>query len=165
MGVAAKTTIKEIRVSSQPTAQPDEFEALYVQSAQGVTSANGSMTLQGLAPSTLMFSDRPERIVGHLTSAQFVEGWGDGDNSFLEDPPNAVLSFLASQDETPEDVVVTLTNPSLDGEALTYNVDVLEGEMPNATGPCSLFIDPVGRPLSPVSVCGVRRRSRRRGRR
>ena len=61
--------------------------------------------------------------------------------------------------------MVTLTNPSLDGEALTYNVDVLEGEMPNATGPCSLFIDPIGRPLSPVSVCGVRRRSRRRARR
>lgn len=152
-------------MSSEPTAQPDEFEALYVQSAQGVTSSDGSMTLQGLAPSTLMFSDRPERIVGHLTSAQFVEGWGDGDNSFLEDPPNAVLSFLASEDETPEDVVVTLTNPSLDGGALTYNVDVLEGKMPDATGPCSLFIDPIGRPLSPVSVCGVRRRSRRRARR
>ena len=152
-------------MSSEPTAPPDEFEALYVQSAQGVTSSNGSMTLQGLAPSTLMFSDRPERIVGHLTSAQFVEGWGDGDNSFLDDPPNAVLSFLASQEETPEDVVVTLTNPSLDGETLTYNVDVLEGEMPNTTGPCSLFIDPIGRPLSPVSVCGVRRRSRRRARR
>lgn len=149
-------------MSSEPTAQPDEFEALYVQSAQGVTSANGSMTLQGLAPATLMFSDRPERIVGHLSSAQFVEGWGDGDNSFVEDPPNAVLSFLASGEETPEDVVVTLTSPRLDGETLTYDVNVLEGKMPDATGPCSLFIDPVGRPLSPVSVCGVRRRSRRR---
>ncbi len=163
--MAAKTAIKEIEVSPEARSQPDEFEALYVQSAQGVTSGSGSMTLQGLAPATLMFSDRPERIVGHLTSAQFVEGWGDGDNSFLEDPPNAVLSFPASQDETPEDVVVTLTSPRLDGETLTYDVSVLEGEMPDATGPCSLFIDPIGRPLSPVSVCGMRRRSRRRARR
>jgi len=23
-----------------------------------------------------------------------VDGWGQGQNSFLEDPPNAVLSFL-----------------------------------------------------------------------
>jgi len=152
-------------VSSEAAVQTDEFEALYVQSAQGVTSGEGSFTLQGLAPSTLMFSDRPERIVGHLTATQFVEGWGDGENSFREDPPNAVLSFLAATDETPEDVVVTLTNPRLQGDALTYNVDVLEGEMPSATGPCSLFIDPIGRPLSPVSVCGVRRRSRRRARR
>jgi len=27
-------------------------------------------------PSTLMFSDRPERIAGHLTTSQFVEGLG-----------------------------------------------------------------------------------------
>ena len=37
-------------MSPEPTAQPGEFEALYVQSAQGVTSSSGSMTLQGLAP-------------------------------------------------------------------------------------------------------------------
>jgi hypothetical protein len=152
-------------MSSQPAVQPDEFEALFVQSAQGVTSGEGSFTLHGLAPSTLMFSDRPERIVGHLTTAQFVDGWGHGENSFLDDPPNAVLSFLADGDGTPEDVVVTLTNPHLEGEGLTYNVAVLEGELPGTSGPCSLFIDPIGRPLSPVSVMGVRRRRRRRARR
>ena len=152
-------------MSSEQAVQPDEFEALYVQSARGLVSDGVAFTLRGIAPSTLMFSDRPERIVGHLTSAQFVDGWGDGENSFLADPPNAVLSFLAAEDETPEDVVVTLTNPRLTGEDLTYNVDVLEGNLPNQTGPCSLFIDPIGRPLSPVSVMGVRRRQRRRARR
>lgn len=152
-------------MSSEPAVQPDEFEALFVQSAQRITSADGSFTLHGLAPSTLMFSDRPERIVGHLTSAQFVDGWGHGENSFLDDPPNAVLSFLAEGDGTPEDVVVTLTNPQLDGEGITYNAAVLEGELPGISGPCSLFIDPLGRPLSPVSVMGVRRRGRRRARR
>jgi hypothetical protein len=150
---------------SEPAGKSDEFEALFVQSAQGVTSGAGDMTLHGLAPSTLMFSDRPERIVGHLTPEQFIEGWGHGTNSFLDDPPNAVLSFLDEGDESPEDVVVTLTNPLLDGEDLTYTVNVLDGELPASTGPCSLFIDPIGRPLSPVSVMGVRRRGRRRARR
>ena len=41
----------------------------------------------------------------------------------------------------------------------------LDGEMPASGGPNSLFIDVIGRPLSPVSVCGVRRRERRRDRR
>jgi hypothetical protein len=149
-------------MSSEPAVQPDEFEALYVQSAQGLVSDGVAFTLRGVAPSTVMFSDRPERIVGHLTNAQFVDGWGDGENSFLADPPNAVLSFLAAKDETPEDVVVTLMDPRLTGEDLTYNVEVLEGDLPHQTGPCSLFIDPVGRPLSPVSVMGVRRRQLRR---
>lgn len=152
-------------MSSEPAIQHDELEALFVQSAQRITSGDGAFTLHDLAPSTLMFSDRPERIVGHLTVEQFVDGWGHGENSFLADPPNAVLSFLAAGDETPEDVVLTLTNPRLEGEDLTYDATVLEGEMPEATGPCSLFIDPIGRPLSPVSVMGVRRRSRRRARR
>ena len=152
-------------MSSPAEAQPEEFEALYVQSARGVTSGEGEFTLHALAPSTLMFSDRPERIVGHLSAAQFVDGWGHGENSFQDDPPNAVLSFLEEGDVMPEDVVVTLTNPRLDGADLTYNATVLEGELPNTTGPCSLFIDPVGRPLSPGSVMGVRRRQRRRARR
>jgi hypothetical protein len=152
-------------MSSEPAVQSEEFEALFVQSARRVTSGDGAFTLHDLAPSTLMFSDRPERIVGHLTAEQFVDGWGHGENSFLADPPNAVLSFLAAEDETPEDVVLTLTNPRLEGEDLTYSATVLEGEMPDATGPCSLFIDPIGRPLSPVSVMGVRRRSQRRARR
>jgi hypothetical protein len=152
-------------MSSQPEAQPKELEALFVQSARRVTGADGAFTLHDLAPSTLMFSDRPERIVGHLTAKQFVESWGHGENSFLVDPPNAVLSFLAADSEIPEDVVLTLANPRLEGESLTYSATVLEGDLPDATGPCSLFIDPVGRPLSPVSVMGVRRRSRRRARR
>jgi len=49
--------------------QPDHFEALYVQSA-GLTNGDDSFALQGLAPSTPMFSDRRERIVDHLTAAQ-----------------------------------------------------------------------------------------------
>jgi hypothetical protein len=152
-------------MSAEPVAQTDEIEALFVQSAQGVTSGDGVMTLHGLSPSTLMFSDRPERVVGHLTTEQFVDGWGHGENSFLEDPPNAVLSFLAEGDGTPEDVVVTLTNPQMVNEGLTYNAAILDGELPASSGLCSLFIDPVGRPLSPVSVMGVRRRGRRRARR
>jgi hypothetical protein len=163
--VLVQTTSEVIQMPSQPAGKSDEFEALFVQSAQGVTSGDGALTLHGLAPSTLMFSDRPERIVGHLTSGQFIEGWGHGENSFLDDPPNAVLSFLDTEDEGPEDVVVTLTNPLLDGQDLTYTIDVLDGELPASTGPCSLFIDPIGRPLSPVSVMGVRRRGRRRARR
>jgi hypothetical protein len=44
-------------------------------------------------------------------------------------------------------------------------IERLEGTVPAQGGPITLFIDPFGRPLSPVSVCGVRRRERRRTRR
>jgi hypothetical protein len=59
---------------------------------------------------------------------------------------------------------VVIEDPRLDGDALTYRIEVLEGTVPAATGPCALFIDPLGRPLSPVSAAGMHRRARRRGR-
>jgi hypothetical protein len=140
----------------------DSIEALFVQSANGLTTSKGSVTFHGLAHSTLFFSDRPKRVVGHLTSRKFVEQWGDGEDSFAQDPPNAVVSFLEDGDTVPEEVTMTISDPQLNGDTLTYKVDILDGMLPTRAGPCSLFIDPVGRPLSPVSVAGVRRRQRRR---
>lgn len=48
-----------------------------------------------------------------------------------------------------------------DEVTLTYKIEVLEGTLPAKAGPWALFIDPVGSPLSPVSVAGVRCRERR----
>jgi len=140
----------------------ENIEAMFVQSARGLTSSDGSVTFQGLAHSTLFFADRPQRVVGHLSSKKFVSQWGDGENSFAEDPPNAVVSFLEDGDATPEEVTVTIRDPQLDGDSLTYTIDILDGKLPAKAGPCALFIDPIGRPLSPMSVAGVRRRERRR---
>jgi hypothetical protein len=144
--------------------QLEDMEALFVQTAASMTSSHGSLTLQGLSPSTLYFADRPQREVGHMLSRQFVANWAAGDNSFADNPPNAVLSFVEPGDGPPVDAVVVIQDPELDGDALTYSIKVLDGTVPAATGPCALFIDPLGRPLSPVSLAAMNRRARRRGR-
>jgi hypothetical protein len=149
-------------MSEHTEPQVDQIEALFVQSAHGLTSSGGTVTFHGLAHSTLFFSDRPKRVVGHLSSRKFVDQWGEGEDSFADDPPNAVVSFLEDGDATPEEVTVTIRDPQLDKDTLTYKVDVLDGRLPVKAGPCALFIDPIGRPLSPMSVAGVRRRERRR---
>jgi hypothetical protein len=140
-------------------------QSMFVQTAQAAASDGTTLTLEGVTPSTLYFSDRPQRIVGHMTTADFVELWDEGDNSFEEDPPNAVLAFLQPGDDAPEDAVVVIQQPRLQDGELSYSIQTLEGTVPSTTGPVTLFIDPFGRPLSPVSVCGVRRRERRRERR
>jgi hypothetical protein len=146
--------------------QLETEESMFVQTAQGIDSDGDTLTLRGITPSTLYFSDRPQRVVGHMTTADFVDMWSIGDNSFETDPPNAVLSFLEPGADVPDDAVVVLKEPNLDSVGdLAYSIDVLEGTVPTHTGPVTLFIDPFGRPLSPVSVCGVRRRERRRTRR
>jgi hypothetical protein len=142
--------------------QLERIDALFVQSATGFTSEQGTVTLHGLADSTVYFADRPRREIGHIPSHRFVELWSAGVNSFAVDPPNAVISFLDEDDRGTSDAVVVLREPSLDGDDLTYRVDVLEGTLPAESGPCSLFIDVFGRPLSPVSIAGSKRRQLRK---
>ena len=150
-------------------AQTEQLEAeqsMFVQTAQGIDGEPGTLTLRGITASTLYFSDRPQREVGHMSTADFVDLWASGDNSFESDPPNAVLAVLEPGADVPDDVVVVLKQPNLDEAGdLSYSIEVLEGTVPAHAGPVTLFIDPFGRPLSPVSVCGIRRRSRRRARR
>ena len=43
------------------------------------------------------------------------------------------------------------------------DVEVLEGDLAGADGPASVFIDIIGRPLTPLSVAGVARRTAYRG--
>jgi hypothetical protein len=145
--------------------QLETEESMFVQTAQGIERTDGTLTLRGVTPSTLYFSDRPQRVVGHMTTADFVDLWAIGDNSFEADPPNAVLAFLEPGGEVPDDAVIVIREPRLSDGELSYSIEVLEGTVPAHTGPVTLFIDPFGRPLSPVSVCGVRRRQRRRMRR
>ena len=45
------------------------LEEMFVQIARNVTSDESTLTLQDVSPSTLYFSDRPERLIGHLTTS------------------------------------------------------------------------------------------------
>src|SRR5947209_15289860 len=112
-------------MSEKTDQQVDQIEALFVQSAHGLTTSNGTVTFHGLGHSTLFFADRPQRVVGHLSSKQFVDEWGVGENSFASDPPNAVVSFLEDGAATPEEVTVVLRDPRIDADTLTYKIEVL----------------------------------------
>jgi len=133
---------------------------LFVQNSKSITYADGMLTLKGVNPVTVMFTDRPVRAAEHMKTKDFIPFWNEGKDSFHKDPPNAALSIL-EQDEM-VDVVVTLHDPVLKGEDLTYRVEIIEGEIPASATHASLFIDVIGRPLTPGSAAGVRRRRRRR---
>jgi hypothetical protein len=146
-----------VRRTSDP--QVERIDALFVQSATAFSSGPGTITLHGLTDSTVYFADRPRREIGHIPSHRFVELWDRGPASFAIDPPNAVLSFLEESGSAPEDAVVILREPRLEADKLSYRVEILEGAIPPRSGPCSLFIDVFGRPLSPVSASVALRRS------
>ncbi len=147
--------------SAPVRAQDDKVvDFLFVQNAKAVSLKNGVLTLGGIAGDTLYFSDRPHRIAGRITTAAFVDQWTKGHDSFKADPPNAVLSIVHDADAV--DVVLVLRDPSLDGADLTYQVAVVDGAEMVEGAHASLFIDTIGRPLTPLSYAGMARRTSRR---
>ncbi len=134
-------------------------ELLFVQTAQEASLAGGVLKLSDVGPSTLYFSDRPERIVGHIPTDVFVAEWGKGEDSFATDPPNAALSILSGPEA--QEIVVVLKAPRLEKNDLVYDVEVLEGKKTASGSASSLFIDTIGRPMSPTSFAGRHRRHRR----
>ena len=138
----------------------EEIMVMFIQNAKKAAYKDGKLTLKHVGTTTLYFADRPNREYGHLTTADFVEDWGEGEDSFGADPPNAVMSMF--NDDGVTEALLVLKNPILSGNNLVYEVDLQKGEIsPNAKG-CTLFIDPVGKPASPTSVAGVKRREDRR---
>jgi hypothetical protein len=133
---------------------------LFVQNAKGVVFEKGTITLKGVSPATLFFSDRPMRMAGHFTTEEFVRKvWGEGKDSFASSPPNATLSIFQEDRDDLIDVVIKLSRPKLEGDDLTYNVAILEGQIPAKGGICSVFIDIIGLPFTPLSFAGVARRT------
>ena len=130
---------------------------LFVQNATQTTLKDGVLTLKGVSPHTLYFSDRPDRIAGRITVADFVKEWSQGKDSFKKNPPNAVLTVL----EKPEakDIVVVLRNPRLKDGSLMYDVQVTDGDKDVTGESCSLFIDVIGMPRTPLSFAGAARRT------
>jgi hypothetical protein len=144
--------------AAQAVENAKKADLLFVQNAKDVTVDGEKLILKGIGPTVLFFSDRPERIAGHMTNERYLKLWReDGKDSFLADPPNATVSVFA--DDTEANLVVTLRNPQYNGDDLTYDISVLQGKLSEKGGPCSVFIDIIGMPLTPLSYAGVARRS------
>ncbi len=131
-----------------------KVELLLVQNSKGVVidTDKNTLTLKGVSPTTLFFSDRPVRMAGHYNKQDYLKLWTDGQDNFDADPPNATLSVFEGDADDLIDIVVELKNPRYTGDDLTYDINLIEGQLPKLGGPSSLFID----------IFGVWRRTARR---
>ena len=161
VGAAAAATTATTGSGTSASTNASKVQFLFVQTAKNVDFESGTMTLRGVNPSTICFADRPERIAGHMPTANIVPLWTEGKDSFTADPPNATLSVMNK--DAVSNAVVVLRNPRLNGEDLTYDIRTLEGTLPTQGGPCSLFIDIIGMPMTPNSYAGAARRAYRGG--
>jgi hypothetical protein len=124
--------------------KPEIVPSLIVMNARGATLQGGKLTLTGVAPNSIVFADRPVRAAGHSLTTDLLQEWSPGNDkegSFTKDPPNATVSVLSTDGSKIRDAVVVLKTAKLEGDRLTFDVDVLEGELAGGDGPAALFID------------------------
>jgi len=117
---------------------------LGVINSDGATLDGGKLILTGVSGNVIVFADRPVRAAGHETMELFMSRWGEGKDSFSSDPPNATVSVLGGEKDGVTDAVVVLKNPKLANGNLTFDVDVLEGDLKGVKGPAAVFIDHMG---------------------
>jgi hypothetical protein len=124
-----------------PAVDDSEINWLFVVSATSGSFDGKTITLRDVPP-VLIFSDRPDRVWGHMTVSELLPKVEGGADSFTENPPNSVLSTFRDG-ELPTEATVVMHRPTLDGANLSFEVDVLGGHIPATFGPASLFVDRV----------------------
>ena len=104
-----------------------------------------SLELNDVSDKTILFSDRPDRIVKSISTVDFIGNWSSGVDSFAVDAPNAVL--VVDEQEGKQDVaIVELFTPiyDVDKKALQYDVtpdNATSIELPSEFGQTMIVID------------------------
>ncbi|MBN1346027.1 MAG: hypothetical protein JXQ73_25290 [Phycisphaerae bacterium] len=141
---------------------PNSPSYLYVVTADaGTLVADGedantyTLTLTGVMPDAIYFSDRPERSAGDETVQEFVDDWAA--SGFEDDPPNGAI-VLHTGDPNGDVVIVELTGPVYDTATATLRLTaailtdeqtgalaaygtMADAAIPEAFTTASLFID------------------------
>jgi hypothetical protein len=149
-------------LASPALAEDEACDMLFVQDAKAMVFDGSLLTLKEANPNIIFFCDRPVRTAGHMTRDAFMKLVTKGENSFTTNPPNAAVSIVGAKGEVTEVVVTLSKRPIVNGNDMVFPIKLLDGELPNAGETTIMFIDPIGRPLSPTSAAGVHRRHRRR---
>jgi hypothetical protein len=80
LGAVVPALAQVMSAPAQKTVDATKTEmvpSLIVMNAQGASLQGETLTLNGMAPSTIVFADRPVRAAGHMLTAHLVEGWGN----------------------------------------------------------------------------------------
>lgn len=155
-------------VHASPT-PPSRTSLLGVVNASGGSYDDGTLTLTGVSPNGVWFTDRPARQAGTTSVEDLLPLFFDETA-----PPNAAVEFSAGDEGGV--AIVELTDPSWDDETgeLSFDAEPIgdvdpdrlvehpslaahvadnEGELPASFGPAALFIDS-GHGLTPQEQGG-----------
>ena len=127
---------------------PKFFTIQHAQSGS-ITEINETaytLELNDVSDKTILFSDRPDRIVVSETTADFIENWSVGQDSYSIDAPNSVLIVDEIEGNQQDVLIVELFNPvyDVDNKALKYEAipdNTTSIDLTDEFGPTTLVID------------------------
>ena len=128
----------------------EEPKFFAIQNAQSgsiseINETSYSLELNDVSDKTILFSDRPDRIVTSISTSNFIGNWSVGEDSFAVDAPNAVL--VVDEQEGEQDVVIVeLFSPIYDTDKKTLKYDVTPDNatsinLPEEFGQATIVID------------------------
>jgi hypothetical protein len=145
---AAPASPQAAKVIGKPQ-PPQIVPSMIVLNARGAKLEGQKLTLDGISPNAIIFADRPVRSAGHALTAHLLEEWSsNAPDSFAKTAPNATVSVFSKTKAGVVDAVVVLKSPKLEGDQLTFDVDVLEGNLTGGDGAASVFMDIVNLPIA-----------------
>ena len=124
-----------------------------------INSTAYSLELKEISDKTILFSDRPDRIVASITTTDFIGSWSVGKDNFVIDPPNAIL--VINEKEKQQDIVILgLFNPTYDSDnkILKYVIpldNATSSELPKEFGQSTLVIDSISNESKKYKVIPV----------
>ncbi|MFA5237853.1 MAG: hypothetical protein WC362_08385 [Methanoregula sp.] len=163
-----------LAISASPTPGEDLISFLFVQEGKTgslVNGANGTLalTLTGVRPDTIFFSDRPARVSGGIATSIFTGSslWNS------TSAPNAAL-MLANAPPANDTVILSLSDPAYDpanatlrytavlvpnytGSGLKAYETFADPGVPEQFGQAMLFIDNADIPVTVINTTGDRK--------
>jgi hypothetical protein len=133
------------------TGNVTEVEFLSIQTAQSgslsqINATTYTLQLNNVSDSTILFSDRPNRIVTSVSTSDFVGTWTTGPDSFASDAPNDALIVEDKESGQLETAVIESFSPVYDTSTntLTYTIMAENGtsiNLPSEVGQSILVVD------------------------
>ena len=135
--------------SSMGNTTASEFTSIQTAKSGLLSKINGTvctLELKNVSPQTILFSDRPDRIVETVSTDDFIGNWTVGQNSFAADAPNDVLIVEDALTGELKTFIIESFNPvyEINTKTLTYTITGENGiaiSLPGQLGPSILVID------------------------
>ena len=146
--IGTLTTVVYAQENMTDSEEPKFFAIQRAQSGS-ITEINRtaySLELNDVSDKTILFSDRPYRIVMSESTSDFIYNWSIGEDSFAVDSPNSVL--IVDEQGEQDIVIIELFNPVYDANEKTLKYEVTAYNttginLPNEFGRSTLIIDPI----------------------